>query len=119
MREHAPDFDPNATWKPLCWQYDTQQLLAQARQALWNDQTEIISGVLDTSDRAISGNMPGTVNENEELVDVADGGATHRDGQNLDTVKDNWSNEMDNMRRTEPLAAWANGAKDGPANPQP
>jgi hypothetical protein len=117
MRGNVLDFDPNGIWKPACWTLSSDDMANQAKQQLWADYGEIVNGVLNTSDRAISGNVPGTKNENEELMDIASNGASHRDASNTDTTVGSWQDEMDNMRRTEPLAAWANGAKTGPANP--
>ena len=108
-----------SVWTPPSWQFSPDQLIQMAQQQLWEDQRDIVAGALD-SDQNISGPITGTQNENENTYNVSKIGLENRDGEDMRNSVKAWDYEVDkNMRRTEPLAGWANGMKDGPANPQP
>ena len=103
---YSGDAVPQVPWTPAVWQQGPDALIATAQQQLWQDQQDITSDVLGSDDRAFDGTKTSDQNESDIMVPAA---AMSR-GQA-------WQQQVSDMRRTEPLAAWASGMKDGPPNP--
>ena len=104
-------------WQPQVWSVGPEALIATATQQLWQDQQDV-NASLDTFDRAIAGPQTSNRNETEQVVDSAEAGSETRSSVQPNTGRlGQWNTSVQEMRRTEPLAAWADGTHDGPANP--
>ena len=112
------DATPAVPWTPLVWQEGPDGLLADAQGQLWQDHQEITTGVLGTGDRAMSGSQTAPQNESDQMINGATPGDSPSGSDSGGGRAATWANQVRDLYRTEPLAAWATGAKDGPANPQ-
>jgi hypothetical protein len=91
--------------------------VAQAHSQLFIDQKDIVS-VLDGKDRAMDGSTSSPQNEQDQMFDVKQAGQqTRGTGMGQDNRYAQWRDAVEDMRRTAPLAAWADGTHSGPANP--
>jgi hypothetical protein len=112
------DAVPQKPWTPNVWTTGPDVLVAQAQQALFQNWGDVTSGALGTTDRAMAGTTPGVENESDQLIngstpgDAPSGSAGRRGGRSAQ-----WQENLAYLRRDEPLAAWASGQHDGPANP--
>jgi len=113
--EYASDDRP---WTPQVWAVGPDQLVQIAKQQLWQDQNDI-GDALFTTDRAFSGPVGSDHNENEVSYDVAAAGEAARGAGSGEAggTRDDWEQGFQEMHRTVPLAAWADGTHSGPANP--
>lgn len=117
MRVDSDQIPEGPPWQPQVWSVGPEALIATATQQLWVDQQDI-GVVLDTPDRAMSGNDSSMQNENDQIIPPGPGGDGTRSGAQPNEGRlDGWDATVQDMRRTEPLAAWADGTHDGPANP--
>lgn len=114
--QYSGDAVPQTPWTPAVWMSGPDSLVADAQGQLWQDSHDITSGVLDTRDRAMAGGTPGVENESDQLIDGSTPGDSPS-GSSNGARGDHWQGVLQDLRRTEPLAAWATGAHDGPANP--
>jgi hypothetical protein len=96
-------------WTPAVWATGPDALVATAQQQLWQDQKDMNDGVLGGGDRAMSGSDTAPQNETDE--DIPPGSSMGR--------SDQWTSDLQDLRRNEPLAAWANGSKDGDGKANP
>ena len=122
--QFSGDATQGPPWTPQVWRDGPDVLVAQARQALFGDRTEIDSGVLGGGDRAMSGSSTAPQNESDQMID----GSTPGDSPSGTPGRQGgraaqWQQNLAYLRRDEPLAAWSSGQKDGPAmgpaNPAP
>lgn len=105
-------------WTPQVWRDGPDALVAQATAALFQDSHEITSGVLDGGDRAMAGSQTAPQNESDQVIDGSTPGDSPS-GSDRGGRYGTWKNQLEDLYRDEPLAAWSGGAKDGPANPAP
>jgi hypothetical protein len=98
--------DPNAqyspvigpSWKPQVWVKGPDQLVAEARQALFSNLEGIEDGVLGASEpEAMAGGSPQDINESEQLIDPTQ----PPEGQGRASQ---WKTNLNALRATEPLA---------------
>lgn len=104
--EYSGDATQGPPWTPLVWQEGPDKLVADAQAAIFEDYGEITNGILGGDDHAISGPATGKENETDQVIAPAP--------QSRTAV---WQDGLKDLRRDEPLAAWATGTHDGPANP--
>jgi len=105
-------------WTPAVWQQGPDGLVAEATASLWQDHAAITSDVLNGGDRAMSGGQSAPQNETDQVIN----GSTPGDapsGSDKGGRAGTWRNQVQDLYRDEPLAAWAGGQKDGEANPPP
>ena len=95
-------------WVPLAWRESPDQLIDDAQRQLFQDQADLHSA-LSGSDRAMDGSGTSPQNESDQLISTS--------APVAGSPSQEWRNCLQDMRRTEPLAAWATGTHDGPANP--
>lgn len=114
---YSGDAVPQTPWTPLVWQQGPDRLVADAQAELWQDSHEIETGILGGTQSAMAGSTPGVRNEGEQVIDGSTPGDSPSGGGGSGRA-DHWNSVMRDLRKTEPLAAWATGAHDGPANPQ-
>ena len=108
MRVNSDTIPEGPPWTPAVWTEGPDKLVADAEQQLWADQADV-GAVLAGTDRAMGGSGTSDQNESDIMLDPADRANSGRLAQ--------WNDSLNDMRRNEPLAAWASGAHDGPANP--
>jgi hypothetical protein len=121
--QYSGDAVPQTPWTPAVWQQGPDGLIAEARQCLWADQTDVTSA-LDGGDRAMGGSNAAPQNESDQLIDGSTPGDSPSGGHGTGSGKptgraSHWNAMMREMRDTEPLAAWTSGAHDGSVNPPP
>lgn len=116
-----PSGNPMPPWTPQVWRDGPDGIAAQATQGLWQDYNEITNHTLGggESSVAMSGTDTNPENESDQLIDPTTPGDSPSHGPATSGRAAQWSAMMGDMRRDEPLASWANGAKDGEPNPAP
>lgn len=112
--QFSGDATPAVPWKPQVWRDGPDSLVKQAQIALFQDRADVEVGILTGTDSAIAGSTAGVQNESDQVID----GTTPGDAPS-GSRKAGWNQMLQDLRRTEPLAAWASGQHDGPANPAP
>ena len=118
--QFSGDAVPAVPWTPAVWAQGPDALVAQAQSQLWQDHTEIASGVLDGGDRAMSGSETAPQNESDQMID----GSTPGDSPSGTPGRQGgraaqWQTNLAYLRRDEPLAAWSSGQKDGDGKANP
>jgi hypothetical protein len=113
--------EDKSPWTPQVWRDGPDLLVAQARQSLFQDRAEVEQGALGASESsvAMSGPVTNPENESDMIIDGSTPGDSPSHGEGGTTRAGIWNGAMQDLRRTEPLANWATGAKSGPANPAP
>lgn len=89
-------------WTPPVWDLGPDGLVAQARQALFGDSTDLVDGVLNSSTGAMAGHQTAPNNDAELYIDT-----DHPDNKGRGAA---WRSELNTLRADEPMP-------DGPINP--
>jgi hypothetical protein len=119
--QFSGDATKGPPWTPQVWRDGPDVLVAQAQQALWADQHDIVADVLDGDNRAMSGSETAPENESDitYATQMAAGDRIHS-SEDVTNRADVWDSTMDDMRATEPrIAGWSSGDHVGPPNPAP
>lgn len=112
-----PSGNPMPPWTPQVWADGPDGIVKEATQEMWTDYTEMTNGVLGTNDRAMSGPTTAPENESDQIIDSSTPGDSPSHSTGGTSRSSIWNTSMADLRRSEPLAAWSDGSKDGPANP--
>jgi len=107
--QFSGDATQGPVWTPEVWRVGPEALVTKARAALFQNERDLEDGVLGGGDTAMSGSLTSPQNEVEQVIG---GSAPAGGGRSA-----HWGSILSDLRRTEPLAAWANGEHTGPANP--
>jgi hypothetical protein len=115
-----PSGNPMPPWTPQVWRDGPDGLVAQAQQMLFqNDQEMDQTLSASQGSVAMSGPTANPENETDQIIDPMTPGDSPSHGPSTSGRASYWNGMMQDMRRDEPLASWASGQKDGPANPAP